>query len=1337
MNPKSKPMRRFLLFSLLFVLAHLVLAQQQQYSGRLVDAETGEPMAFANLYVAAGRGALTNLDGQYTLVATPDEEVRISFVGYSTLTLRAADLKPLLQMQPLSQRLNEVTVLSTDAILMRVRDQLRSDFSKHQRRQSHYFCRMTFLKDEQTEMVEAFLEANSAVNLRNLGVTNGQYWAKSPTGRIQSNLRNTNLHVNYTLGPMIRGNELWKDVLIVPFPEEGREKYLHDHYEVAQTTLSGRGDRTIYAITLTPKEQRRNRPILGGTLYVDAETLHLLRFDGTIYAVKAAATYGVQKERTTLDIAVKINYRHKNGFTEVNDISSSALNDEVQCHTVLTNVEDYHLPLTYGEKIGHNLLSAIERAGTNPEVESRYTFIPRTHEEIAVASSSASSSESTAATDRPVPASSSESHPADEGEALLSRLEHLTDTIGPLAYIQKAMRFGQAYPQEKVYLHLDNTGYFKGETIWFKAYVTRTDEESRTDLSKVLYVELLSPSGDVVERRKLPIRNGEAYGDIRVDSILLTGFYELRAYTRAMTNWGTQACYSRVIPIFRAPAREGDYTQPSIDRLSYRHRLNNERQTSADVANGNIVVLDADGQEQASDPEKKRAFNVHFYPEGGALVQGLPSRVAFTATDRDGAPLALVGYLADEDGTRRGDISTDAEGRGLFTLPADNVATKAIVRRADEGGEERVFMLPEALPSGCTMTVDALADDRISADLYCSPSLVGQQLGYVVMHGGKIVRCDTLTARPHHSLTFVRQYLPTGVSQLTLFDAQGRILSERLFFIIPPATAADSISVSSVNEHLTACGKVAFDLQAAPNATLSFSAIDAAGMVNGNYGNMRTWLLLGSEVKGYIHRPERYLEADDEAHRRMADLLMLVQGWRRYDWQLMSGQATWAKHQPVEDRLFLFGEVKGAKKKLDVEGVDVTAHFYNAGGQSFSATTTTTELGQYGFALPNIGGEWNLQLQAQKGDVPEAYVVGIDRHFSPAPRYLSPQEMQVLPVEEDRAFRWSIPAEDTVKWVSITKKDHLLKNVTVKAKRRVWDRTGWNDETSARHLSMIFYDCDEASDRIADEGEPDPGFCEWLKGKNNLFGGEAVADNVLIGRPMNASDDSFRKSGRNTHVLFDIDDFLALNPEGGEAASWRMAPPGGFIRFYGDGLTYKGRPIVWVVDNQFCTITNFRLRRDGELSRSMKSITAMFVSVNHTDNRSNANIELPLWLEDVKAVYISENTEGLHQHLYIDEVDYQNPVVIYCYTHRRLQQKEKGVRYTHYQGFNVPSTFEMEDYSIVPPVEDFRRTLYWNPNVKLDRRGHATVEFYNNSSCTEMFVSAEGMTPEGKPLSAY
>ena len=45
-------------------------------------------------------------------------------------------------------------------------------------------------------------------------------------------------------------------------------------------------------------------------------------------------------------------------------------------------------------------------------------------------------------------------------------------------------RFGTGLPQEKVYLHIDNTCYCMGDTIWYKAYVTRSDKGWLTDLRK-------------------------------------------------------------------------------------------------------------------------------------------------------------------------------------------------------------------------------------------------------------------------------------------------------------------------------------------------------------------------------------------------------------------------------------------------------------------------------------------------------------------------------------------------------------------------------------------------------------------------------------------------------------------------------------------------------------------------------------------------------------------------------------------------------------------------------------------------------------------------------------
>lgn len=115
-------------------------------------------------------------------------------------------------------------------------------------------------------------------------------------------------------------------------------------------------------------------------------------------------------------------------------------------------------------------------------------------------------------------------------------------------YIHNAKGFNFYLPQEKVYLHLDNTCYYIGDTLWFNAYVVTADSFRYTNMSKVLYVELLSPEGSIVDRRKLEISQGQCHGEFALNKLFMySGYYEIRAYTRYMMNFGKEAGFSRVI----------------------------------------------------------------------------------------------------------------------------------------------------------------------------------------------------------------------------------------------------------------------------------------------------------------------------------------------------------------------------------------------------------------------------------------------------------------------------------------------------------------------------------------------------------------------------------------------------------------------------------------------------------------------------------------------------------------------------------------------------------------------------------------------------------------------
>ncbi len=485
-----------------------------------------------------------------------------------------------------------------------------------------------------------------------------------------------------------------------------------------------------------------------------------------------------------------------------------------------------------------------------------------------------------------------------------------------------------------------------------------------------------------------------------------------------------------------------------------------------------------------------------------------------------------------------------------------------------------------------------------------------------------------------------------GVNQLTVFDSWGRIMAERFFFLCPKPDKADSIQVTTLTQRLKPCGKVEMELQTQPNAHLSFSAMDANNMTNGKRGNMKTWMLLSSEVRGYIHNVDYYFESDDKKHRQDADLLLMIQGWRRYDWRLMSERYIFRKAQPIEDKFYLNGQLRVYRKRNPVAGVHLQAILYNKEGLSMIGDTKTDSVGNYAFKMPFLDGEWKMCIytarNTKRGEKIKTYYVGIDRQFSPTPRYITPTEAEILHPLKPNAFvkkplqEWE---EEEDAFVPITKKEHVLQNVTVKAKKRYFTNDNWRfkDESYGRRYATLYYNADKERDDALDRGESVPYLYSFLKAKNSLF---------------------------------------YYNEK-----NWTEPP------------RYDGYSINWIMDN-------------GERPN-------MQVSPDQ------------LWLDDIRSIYIAPS----------DPRVMDGSVNIYLYMHTYFTTaSNKGIRRTYFQGFNQPSTFKMEDYSVIPPMVDFRRTIYWQPDITTDEQGKAKVEFFNNSTCEEMYISVEGMTPDGKVL---
>ena len=432
--------------------------------------------------------------------------------------------------------------------------------------------------------------------------------------------------------------------------------------------------------------------------------------------------------------------------------------------------------------------------------------------------------------------------------------------------------------QEKVYLHLDNNCYYRGEDIWFKAYVVRADNNQFTDMSRLLYVELVSPDGLLVERQTINIsEDGDGEGSFYLTDSLYSGFYEIRAYTRWMMNfcvtehpsnfrsrrlfyteqmaedfyrlYGT--VYSRVVPVYETPERLGDYGKKYI----------------------------VERPKQRLDKELKANLKVSFYPEGGHLIAGTKARVAFEATNELGEQVSISGKVGSKT------IKTEHEGRGAFTIdvPEDG-RLQALFHYADKNYK---IDLPKTEKTGCAMNVNA-DDDNIQADLTLRGVPTSIDYAAIVLSQGQLKFFSRF--RPDEAgnatISIDAEELPSGVSDLVIIDNDGRPMADRLFFVNHHDQDNGQIKVLTKKSDYEPYEAIDLELQVPEGTDMLSVSVRDAGTDDPTYdtGNIMTELLLSSELKGFIPHPDYYFEADDAQHRRHLDLLMMVQGWRRYDY---------------------------------------------------------------------------------------------------------------------------------------------------------------------------------------------------------------------------------------------------------------------------------------------------------------------------------------------------------------------------------------------------------------------------------------------------------------------
>lgn len=369
-------MRRATLFILL-LLAATLHAQQQTFRGRVVDAETGEPLPYASIYVAEGKGTLTNGDGEFTIEMSTTENIKISYLGYKTVFITNPEPSMSIRMKALPRQLREVEVYAVNIkkVLKGVIKQLKGDFKETKDNTNLYFFRIVMGHPKGIpDLAEGFLVAKSTMNLREPLFINGQ--SRATDSRGIRRIRRTNIQRLFSLSARMKGTDFWTEA-ILPLRNYSTAKRL---YETGCSSFKDEDGHRIYVLDMKYKgkipKDKYAPPIFEGTLYVDSATFRLLRFDGNA----ASLVQRVNFDWRQAEVKLHIGYDYSENCAMVSRLSIMGGNKDMTYKCLLFNVDKADSKHYYGKR-GQNLIKVLKDVEYDTSLWNKYNIVQRTKEE--------------------------------------------------------------------------------------------------------------------------------------------------------------------------------------------------------------------------------------------------------------------------------------------------------------------------------------------------------------------------------------------------------------------------------------------------------------------------------------------------------------------------------------------------------------------------------------------------------------------------------------------------------------------------------------------------------------------------------------------------------------------------------------------------------------------------------------------------------------------------------------------------------------------------------------------------------------------------------------------
>lgn len=401
-------------------------------------------------------------------------------------------------------------------------------------------------------------------------------------------------------------------------------------------------------------------------------------------------------------------------------------------------------------------------------------------------------------------------------------------------------------PKESIFLHLNKTDFIKDETLWFKGYIINQQNLKPSLETTNIHVSLLDSKGNFKESFLFLAKDGLVEGNIKLDSTFASGNYYLKAETLWMKNFKDSKAFLEKFRILD----EAVLTTPSLTTN----------------------------------------YDVQFLPEGGNILLGSNNVIGVKSVNNYGYGVKINnGKIYDQDENFIKSFKTEIHGLGKFLLYTEkNKKYHAVVEFED--GSKQTFFLPESNSEGVALSVKNNSEQEFIAIEFNtnlkSLDSNGSLTAHYLIHKNGNSSLNSIQfnkANLSKSVLLKKSEIETGINIVTLFNDDLQPISERKFFNSHNFKVPD-IKLEGITKNKDSIS-LEFNIEGLEddfNSSISILPLETS---NNPQNNIISQFYLQPYVKGLIENPSYYFNDFSREKLYFLDLLLLNQGWSKYEWQ--------------------------------------------------------------------------------------------------------------------------------------------------------------------------------------------------------------------------------------------------------------------------------------------------------------------------------------------------------------------------------------------------------------------------------------------------------------------